>query len=134
MLLIWPAVYPWGAISNTYGLSQWYNIQNGRHHYQILDLQHYLCITIPTNLACRRSSGLGRTHDTPEQKGISESTHCSAFSGYIYDIPGSRHGFTAPPRSTTCVVPPTKKRHFVDFLHKSTTGFTPTCVFFLHIP
>ena len=33
-----------------------------------------------------------------------------------------------------CPAPPQKKCHFVVFLHKSTTGSTSTCVFFLYIP
>ena len=37
----------------------------------------------------------------------------------------------SPPRPT-CVAPPTKKCHFTDFLHKSTTGSTSICVFFLY--
>ena len=32
----------------------------------------------------------------------------------------------------TCVAPRTKKCHFADFLHKSTTGSTCTCAFFLY--
>ena len=40
----------------------------------------------------------------------------------------------SPRRHVTCVAPPTKKCHFADFLHKSTTGSTCTCVFFLYVP
>ena len=56
----------------------------------------------------------------------------TAIRGHIAGPPPHSPLWCVPSSLITGVAPPIKKCHFADFLHKSTTGSTSTCVFFLY--